>query len=203
MPMPLAQRMTCSRCKRTVRVEHEHCGGEPGETCHSYGCGLQIYRTVWEDRARRAYCTECYIAFTQRQRDREQDLLDEEARTTSASRSTMSPGAVSTVDDYEENDVPLQNAPLLTPHPPPSSERVLMNIHPDVRERLRALLQEPEMRGMGYSAFVNSAISEAWEELQAVREPDVPRVTVTTTSVPPAPQHTWFYDADESGQQLL
>lgn len=52
----------------------------------------------------------------------------------------------------------IMNDDLLTHlSPPASSERVLMNVHPQVRERLRALLREPEMLGVGYSAFINRA----------------------------------------------
>lgn len=42
--------------------------------------------------------------------------------------------------------------------PPPDPERVPINIHPEVRQRLRDLLfDNPELRGVGYSSFINRA----------------------------------------------
>jgi hypothetical protein len=46
-------------------------------------------------------------------------------------------------------------------NPPPSTERVPINIHPDVREALRNLLFEQDMRGVGYSEFIARAIDAA------------------------------------------
>jgi hypothetical protein len=54
--------------------------------------------------------------------------------------------------------------------PPPSSDRVLMNVHPDTRERLRDLLATaPELQGVGYSAFINRAIEVAIEQIDRRR----------------------------------
>lgn len=58
--------------------------------------------------------------------------------------------------------------------PNPTGERVpvtgdpenpFMNIDVDVRERLRLLLYQPEMRGVGYSAFLNRACEIAEQEI--------------------------------------
>jgi len=38
-------------------------------------------------------------------------------------------------------------------------------VHPDVRRRLRELLREPEMSGLGYSAFINRACEIAETEI--------------------------------------
>ena len=51
----------------------------------------------------------------------------------------------------------------------PQGERVPINIDEDVRERLRNLLYEPDMRGVGYSEFIGRAIDQAYAELEAVR----------------------------------
>jgi hypothetical protein len=53
-------------------------------------------------------------------------------------------------------------------NPPPDAERVPINIHPEVRERLRTLLFEPEMLAVGYSEFINRAC-EAAETIIAQR----------------------------------
>ena len=47
----------------------------------------------------------------------------------------------------------------------PDGERVPINIDTDVRDRLRELLFEPKMRGVGYSEFIERAIIAAREEL--------------------------------------
>lgn len=50
----------------------------------------------------------------------------------------------------------------------PSTEnrdRVPINIDPAVRKRLRDLLFEPELRGVGYSAFINRACEAAETEI--------------------------------------
>lgn len=50
---------------------------------------------------------------------------------------------------------------ILTCPPTQNSDRVTFDIDPDVRARLRNLLFEPEMRGVGYSAFINRACEVA------------------------------------------
>lgn len=44
-----------------------------------------------------------------------------------------------------------------------------INIHPDVRERLKRLLLQPEMRGVGYSSFIDQACTLAEEEIESRR----------------------------------
>ena len=56
--------------------------------------------------------------------------------------------------------------------PPPSSDRVLMNVHPEVREDLRSLLREPEMMGVGYSAFIGRCVEVARTQIARARAPD-------------------------------
>jgi hypothetical protein len=48
---------------------------------------------------------------------------------------------------------------------PSDPRRVSIHIHPDVRERLHHLLFEPEMRTVGYSAFINRACEAAETEI--------------------------------------
>lgn len=50
--------------------------------------------------------------------------------------------------------------------PTPNRKRVPINIDPEVRERLAHLLWQPEMRGIGYSAFLNRAIDIAMAEIK-------------------------------------
>ena len=49
------------------------------------------------------------------------------------------------------------------------STRVPINIDADVRQRLRDLLYEPEMRGVGYSEFIDRAVRAAWAEIEELR----------------------------------
>ena len=49
-------------------------------------------------------------------------------------------------------------------HPLPG-ERVPIKIHPDVRDRLKNLLFEPEMQAVGYSEFINRACEVAETEI--------------------------------------
>lgn len=49
--------------------------------------------------------------------------------------------------------------------PPHSAERVPIAIDPAVQKRLRDLLFMPEMRGVGYSAFINRACEIAETEI--------------------------------------
>lgn len=49
----------------------------------------------------------------------------------------------------------------------PGGERVPINIDTEVRERLVHLLHRPGMRGVGYSEFIDRAISAAHQELDA------------------------------------
>lgn len=51
----------------------------------------------------------------------------------------------------------------------PAGMRVPINIDERVRERLRRLLFKPEMRGVGYSEFINRAINAAIIELINIR----------------------------------
>lgn len=44
-------------------------------------------------------------------------------------------------------------------------EREPINIHPTVKERLRTLLFEPEMRGVGFSEFIDRAVEAAVAEI--------------------------------------
>lgn len=55
----------------------------------------------------------------------------------------------------------------------PQGERVPINIAPEVRERLNVLLYEPEMRGVGYSEFIDRAIRHALAELNVVRSEQI------------------------------
>lgn len=48
-------------------------------------------------------------------------------------------------------------------------ERVPMNVHPDVRDDLRNLLFEPEMRAVGYSEFLARAVAACRQEIDAQR----------------------------------
>lgn len=48
--------------------------------------------------------------------------------------------------------------------PPAADGRVEMLVHPETRERLRELLYQPFMRGVGWSEFINRAIDRAYEE---------------------------------------
>lgn len=49
---------------------------------------------------------------------------------------------------------------------PPDDRRVPCMIHPEVRDRLQALLlRNPELRGVGYSAFINRACEAAEGEI--------------------------------------
>lgn len=59
-------------------------------------------------------------------------------------------------------------------HPTPNRERVPINIDPDVRKRLRGLLEDfPEFHTVGYSAFINRAVELAeGEAMVARREAD-------------------------------
>lgn len=52
---------------------------------------------------------------------------------------------------------------------PRGRERMPINIHPDVRERLRDVLFEDEMRGVGYSEFINRACEIAESEIAQER----------------------------------
>lgn len=54
---------------------------------------------------------------------------------------------------------------LLTGHRSFSKDRAPILVHPDVRKRLRDLLFEPEMMGVGYSAFINRACEVAETEI--------------------------------------
>ncbi len=47
----------------------------------------------------------------------------------------------------------------------PNGERVPINIAAEVRDQLCSLLYEPEMRGVGYSEFVQRAVTAAWKEI--------------------------------------
>jgi hypothetical protein len=53
-----------------------------------------------------------------------------------------------------------------------TSDRVPINIAPEVRARLRNLLWEREMRGVGYSAFINRACEVAEAEIAERRRGD-------------------------------
>jgi hypothetical protein len=156
MPVRAAETVRCRSCKRLVHHSHPMCNGNHSATCHSFGCGLEIYRTVWDERARRSYCLRCYNLF-----------LEREQRRCDAADLAVEP------TPHEEEPVPPQTPlrpTILRPASVPSSERVLMNIHPQVRERLRELLAEPEMRGVGYSAFINRAVCVAEAALADLRE---------------------------------
>lgn len=50
--------------------------------------------------------------------------------------------------------------------------RVPMNIHPTVRKRVRDLLFEPELAGVGYSEFVARACEAAETEIAQARRHD-------------------------------
>jgi hypothetical protein len=54
----------------------------------------------------------------------------------------------------------------------PQGERVPINIDENVREKLRNLLYEPEMRGVGWSEFIDRAVDLAWEQLEVARDPN-------------------------------
>ena len=58
---------------------------------------------------------------------------------------------------------PFEGMDVLYPYG--DTERVPINIHPDVRERLRRVLYQPEFRGAGYSAFINRACEIAETEI--------------------------------------
>ena len=49
--------------------------------------------------------------------------------------------------------------------PNDTRERVPINIRPEVRQRLRDLLMEPEFRGVGYSSFIERAVEAAETEM--------------------------------------
>lgn len=51
--------------------------------------------------------------------------------------------------------------------PTPLGDRVPILIHSDTRERLRALLFDDDMRGVGYSEFIGRALAAAEKELSA------------------------------------
>lgn len=53
--------------------------------------------------------------------------------------------------------------------PGDESTRVPMNVDKEVRDSLRNLLYEPEMRGVGYSEFIARAVIAAWGEIEASR----------------------------------
>lgn len=52
----------------------------------------------------------------------------------------------------------------------PDRRREPINIHPDARERLRRLLFEPELRGVGYSEFIHRACDMAESEIATERQ---------------------------------
>lgn len=54
---------------------------------------------------------------------------------------------------------------ILDCRPTPNTERVPINIDPDVLTRLRLLLWTRQMHGVGYSAFINRACEIAETEI--------------------------------------
>ena len=54
-------------------------------------------------------------------------------------------------------------------HNPEHDRRVPINIAPEVRKRLRDLLFQPEMQGVGYSAFINRAVENVEGEIMRER----------------------------------
>ena len=63
----------------------------------------------------------------------------------------------------------MQHVSLLSARPTENRERVPINIDPAVRQRLNDLLWMPEMRGVGYSAFINRACEAAETEIMHKR----------------------------------
>lgn len=59
--------------------------------------------------------------------------------------------------------------PKTTPNNFPGP-RVPIEIHPEVRTRLRNLLMREGMEGVGYSAFINRACEMAETELEEIRQ---------------------------------
>lgn len=51
-----------------------------------------------------------------------------------------------------------------------SAERVDINIAPETRERLKALLMRDEMHGIGYTQFIDRACEAAETELEERRQ---------------------------------
>ena len=51
----------------------------------------------------------------------------------------------------------------------PTGERVPIEISIATRMQLRVLLFEPEMRGVGYSEFIERAVALAWREIEEAR----------------------------------
>jgi hypothetical protein len=51
----------------------------------------------------------------------------------------------------------------------PQGDRVPINIHPETRRRLVELLYLPQMRGVGYSEFIDRAVAAAAAEIQAAQ----------------------------------
>lgn len=47
----------------------------------------------------------------------------------------------------------------------PKGDRVPINIAESVREDLRNLLYQSELRGVGYSEFIQRAVELAWREI--------------------------------------
>lgn len=62
-------------------------------------------------------------------------------------------------------------------------ERVSMNVHPDARKRLKEVLFESEMHGVGYSEFINRACEVAEGEIaeERTRAARVPCTCYTKT----------------------
>jgi hypothetical protein len=50
-----------------------------------------------------------------------------------------------------------------------TTPRKAIKIDPEVRNGLTALLFEPEMRGVGYSEFIQRAVKAAHEEIEFTR----------------------------------
>lgn len=53
--------------------------------------------------------------------------------------------------------------------PARDKDRVPMNVHPQVRARLHRVLFEPELRGVGYSEFIDRAVATAEAEITQLR----------------------------------
>ena len=53
--------------------------------------------------------------------------------------------------------------------PPHESIRTPIEVHPGVVQRLADLLREPEMRGVGYSEFIDRACALAEEQIEYLR----------------------------------
>jgi hypothetical protein len=54
-------------------------------------------------------------------------------------------------------------------NPPPTADRIPIEVHPEVVARLRSLLFEPELRGVGYSEFISRACEMAETEIAQER----------------------------------